>query len=135
MQTIILSILDMRCCYCKVLYHSLPTQETQNRNGTKHSVCILVKALMTLRLFKKLRLEFLAGTGHKIIHFRIISDKKKDTQEKERRRQKKSGVISGAKTTWNLLPRAPSGTLPHQHTPPITVLMMSHENEPLHSPT
>lgn len=57
------------------------------------------------------------------------------------------GVTSGAEATWKPLPRAPGGTLPHQHAtlfppidppplpPPLTVLMMSHQNEPLHSPT
>lgn len=39
------------------------------------------------------------------------------------------GVILRAKTTWNLLPRAPSGTPPHRHTPPLTVLMMSYYSE------
>lgn len=64
-----------------------------------------------------------------------ITEKKYDRGVGERLREGKSGVILRAKTAWNPLPRAPSGTLPHHHTPTFTVLMMSYYNKPLHSPT
>lgn len=56
-------------------------------------------------------------------------------RESERERKNKSGVILRAKTTWNPLPGAPSGTPPHHRILPLTVLMMSYYSEPLWSPT
>lgn len=47
-------------------------------------------------LFKKLRLEFLAGTEDKITHFCIISDKKKgQTREGETETEEKWGHLGG----------------------------------------
>lgn len=53
-------------------------QETQNRNGAKHNVCNLVKALMTF-LLKKLKLELLTGTEDKNNTFSHHLRKKKRT--------------------------------------------------------